>query len=356
MTETLDRKEAQRRVERIRAFRQQLEELLEQGVLTLTGEQRERLDRHLTGSLAELSERFDVDVTESQKQISLGMLILSTLGGLAFCAALILFFYRFWGMMATPAQIAVLAGAPALGLIGLDAVASREKTRYFTGLIALIVLASFALNLAVLGSMFNVLPTPNAYLAWGLFALIVAYAYRLRIPLYAGLISLLVFATTGVTVLSGNYIADFLLRPEIFLPACLLIAAVPLVAPHRKFIEFPAVYRMVGMFCFFLALEVQVHAGRMSYFPFAAGKIETVYRILGFAAAGLTIWLGIRRGVASMVNLGSLFFAIFVFDRLFSSWWDWMPKYLFFLIIGLTAVGMLAVFRRLRIRTRRVSA
>jgi hypothetical protein len=31
-------------------------------------------------------------------------------------------------------------------------------------------------------------------------------------------------------------------------------------------------------------------------------------------------------------------------------WWDWMPKYLFFLIVGLTALALLWAFRRLRAR------
>lgn len=356
MSENLDRKAAQKRVERIHAFQQQLEELIRDGVLALSGEQRERLDSHLAKALAELAERFEVDVSESQKQISLGMRILSALGGLALCAALILFFYRFWGMMATPAQVVVLAGAPVLGLIAMEVVARREKTLYFTGLIGLIVLGSFILNLTVLGNLFNVEPSTNAFLAWGLLGLILAYAYRLRIPLVIGLVSLLIYVAASIAALGGADCMDFARRPEILLPAGLLMVAVPLVMRHKKLNDFPAVYRMVGLFCAFIALELLVHAGGLSYLPFARGTLETVYRIMGFATAGVTIWLGIRHSLIPIVNLGSLFFAIYIFDRLISSWWDWMPKYLFFLIIGLTAVVLLAVFRRLRISTRRISA
>jgi uncharacterized membrane protein len=356
MSETLDRKAAQKRVERIRAFRQQLEELLRDGVLALSSEQRERLDTHLAKALAELSERFDVDVSESQKQISLGMRILSTLGGLALCAALFLFFYRFWGMMATPGQVAVLAAAPLLGLIAMEVVARRETTLYFTGLIGLVVLGSFILNLTVLGNLFNVEPSPGAFLVWGLLGLILAYAYRLRIPLAIGLVSLLVYVSASIAALGGADWMDFARRPEILFPAGLLVVAVPLVVHHKRAIDFPAVYRMVGLCCAFIALELLAHAGGLSYLPFARGTVETFYRIIGFAAAGVTIWLGIRHSLIPIVNLGSLFFSIYIFDRLFSSWWDWMPKYLFFLIIGLIAVVLLSAFRRLRISTRRVSA
>jgi uncharacterized membrane protein len=68
----------------------------------------------------------------------------------------------------------------------------------------------------------------------------------------------------------------------------------------------------------------------------------------GFGAAVIAIWAGVRNRLTESVNLGSAFFAIYLFNRLFVWWWDWMPKYLFFLIIGLIALVLLAVFRRLR--------
>jgi hypothetical protein len=46
--------------------------------------------------------------------------------------------------------------------------------------------------------------------------------------------------------------------------------------------------------------------------------------------------------------MGALAFVAFLYVKLHSWWWDWMPKYLFFLLIGLTAIGLLYVFRRLR--------
>jgi uncharacterized membrane protein len=59
---------------------------------------------------------------------------------------------------------------------------------------------------------------------------------------------------------------------------------------------------------------------------------------------------GVRRQMPSIVNLGAAFFALYLYIRLFQWWWDWMPKYLFFLIIGLISLGLLYVFQRLRKR------
>ena len=39
---------------------------------------------------------------------------------------------------------------------------------------------------------------------------------------------------------------------------------------------------------------------------------------------------------------------IFLYTKFFDWWWDVMPKYLFFLVLGLTAVLLLVVMRRLR--------
>jgi uncharacterized membrane protein len=355
MSESPDGKAAQRKVERIHAFRQELEELIRDGVLALSGEQRERLDAHLNEALRDLSERFDVDVSDSQKQISLGMRILSAFGGLALCAAVVLFFYRFWGMMATPLQVGVLTGAPVLALIAMHFVARRERARYFTGLFGLVVLASFILDLTLLGLLFNVEPSHGAFLAWGLLGLALAYGYRLRIPLLIGLVSLLIYGSASIAALGGAFGMDLFARPESILPGGILMVAAPLIVRHKRSTGFPAVYRVVGMTCIFFALELLVHQGFLSYFPFSKQVVENSYRFLGFAAAGVSVWLGIRHNLTPVVNLGSLFFAIYIFDRLISSWWDWMPKYLFFLIIGLTAVLLLAIFRRLRAAVRRVS-
>ena len=57
---------------------------------------------------------------------------------------------------------------------------------------------------------------------------------------------------------------------------------------------------------------------------------------------------GIRLGRFGMVNMGALSFVVFLYVKLYAWWWAWMPKYVFFLLIGLTAVLLLYLFRRLR--------
>jgi hypothetical protein len=57
-----------------------------------------------------------------------------------------------------------------------------------------------------------------------------------------------------------------------------------------------------------------------------------------------------------MTNLGCTFFVLYLYTKLFDWWWDWMPKYLFFLLLGLIAIGMLVFLKRLRVAGREVAA
>jgi uncharacterized membrane protein len=88
--------------------------------------------------------------------------------------------------------------------------------------------------------------------------------------------------------------------------------------------------------------------GQVSYLMWPHERIEHVYQNASFVVAGVVIWLGIRRHLGEVVNVGSTFFVIFLYTKLYDWWWDWMPKYLFFLILGSLAVILLIVLRQLR--------
>jgi hypothetical protein len=95
MAEARERRDAQERADRLRIFRQELQELERQQILMLTEEQRTSVEPFLDQALLDLARLYDIDTSESQKRLSLGMRIVSALGGLALCAAVFLFFYRY---------------------------------------------------------------------------------------------------------------------------------------------------------------------------------------------------------------------------------------------------------------------
>jgi hypothetical protein len=60
------------------------------------------------------------------------------------------------------------------------------------------------------------------------------------------------------------------------------------------------------------------------------------------------IWFGIARRFKEAVYTGTFFFVVLLFLEFVEWWWDWMPRYLFFLIVALTSVAVMIGLRRLR--------
>ena len=116
----MSKPQAQKRADLIRAFRDELQNLEGDRILVLPDEQRARLTRYHDETLRDLAREFDVDTTDAQKQMSWGMRIASFLGALALCAAVVLFFYRFWGLLSTPVQVAILLAAQNVAVLGTD--------------------------------------------------------------------------------------------------------------------------------------------------------------------------------------------------------------------------------------------
>ena len=97
-------------------------------------------------------------------------------------------------------------------------------------------------------------------------------------------------------------------------------------------------------------LPILVHAswGTSSYLQIENRHIEAIYQTAGFVVSGIGIWLGIRGRLREVTNLSCTFCVIYLYTKFFDWWWDWMPKYLFFFILGSIAVGLLLLLKRLR--------
>ena len=126
------------------------------------------------------------------------------------------------------------------------------------------------------------------------------------------------------------------------------VFAVPLVVRHVRYEQFPAVFRLVGLLSFFLPVLILSHWGRGSYLGWSASTVESIYQLAGFLFSALTIWLGLRRQWTETANTGVVFFVIFLYTKFYDWWWEVMPKSLFFLVLGLSAVLILLILKRLR--------
>jgi len=112
--------------------------------------------------------------------------------------------------------------------------------------------------------------------------------------------------------------------------------------------DFAQTLRLVGLLALSVAVLVLGESGGVSQLPLGTRTVEHLYQLAGFALAAILLTTGIRRRWAETVNLGAAFLGVLLLLRYVDWWWDVMPKYLFFLIVGLTAMAMMVVLRRLR--------
>jgi hypothetical protein len=341
---------AQARADRIGAFRDELQALEAAGVLSLTGEQRAALAGYHDGLLAELTDAYDIDRSAGQQRLSLGLRIVSLLGAAALTAAVVLFFQRIWGLLPSWGQIAIAWGAP-IALVAVAArIARRERTRYFTAIVAFVALGCFVLDVLVLGTIFNTGGSSTPLLAFSLFAFVLAYGWSLGWLLAAGLISLLAFLAATTVAWMGHPLDISLDRPETVMLPAIAMFFTSLARPNLLRAGFPAIVRRVALFGAFVPLLVLAESGGHSFLPFSDDAIEGAYQAVGFAGAIVVITAGIRNGWTETLNIGAFFFGVLMLFRFVDWWWEWLPKYLFFLLVAAVAIAMIALLRRLRAR------
>jgi uncharacterized membrane protein len=340
--------DAQKTADRIRILREELHNPEIASVLALTPEQSSRFDAWAATEMSALAGHFDIDTTASQKRMSWGMRIASTLGALAISAAVVLFFLRYWGYLETWVQTGIVFLTPLAALAGTEYVSRRERARYFTGLMALVALACFILNLQVLGEVFNIAATEKALLAWGLFGMLLAYRYRLRMILFLALGLLVAYSAAFFAARLGYQWVDFGDRPEITVFLGLVVFTIPSRLRHSRNTDFPPVYRIVGSLVVLMSLLSLAEWGRGSFIPAETKNVELFYEFAGLGAAAALIWLGIALDWVGVVNTGSIFFAIFLFCRLYHWLWVWIPKYFFFAVVGLVGILLVTALKRLR--------
>lgn len=340
--------EAQRRADDIRIFRKELERLEAEGVLSLADAQRDALNSHHDDLLARFAQSFDIDRDLRAKQLSWGMRIASFLGALALAASVFFLFYQFWGHFSETAQIAILILASLGSFAATVWIQGRDATGYFTKLAAMVAFACFVLDVAMLGQIFNITPSDKALLPWAALALLLAYACDLRLLLAAGIICIIAYTAARFGTWSGMYWIHFGERPENFFPVSLLLFFLPQLVPHRRREDFAPVYRIFAILSLLLPVLILSNWGQISYLDWSTGTIENFYQVSGFALSAALVWLGLRQRWGEVVNSGVSFFVIFLYTKFYDWWWELFPKYLFFLVVGLTAVLFLFIIKRLR--------
>ena len=344
----LSRQDAQGRADDIRVFHRELATLERDGVIALTESQRQRVHEYQQDLLKQYALTFDIDRGMQSKQLSLGMRIASFLGALALAASVFYLFHQFWGLFGAAAQVTVLLIAALGTFCATMWLHGRDSSGYFTKLAGLVAFTCFVLNVAMLGQIFNITPSDKALIPWAGLALLLAYACDLRLLLAAGILCIIAYVSARTGTWGGMYWLDVGERPENFFPVAMALFCVPQWIRHERFSGFASIYRVFGLLTLLLPMLVLADWGWGSYLRLDHDAVEDIYQVVGFGFSAAAIWIGVRRHWPEVINTGVTFFVIFLYTKYYDWWWEIMPKYLFFLVVGLTALLILFVLRRLR--------
>jgi hypothetical protein len=344
----MDRAEAQARLNRIRAFEAELAALTHDGVITLDTHQQQAIADHHRQVVADLVRQFDLDRDEGQRRMSIGMRIASALGAVALSAAVFLFFYRIWGLLQTSAQVAILAAAPLAGIAATEVAHRNDRSGHFVFIAAAIACACIVLNVALVGDIFAMTSSPYAVAVWAAFGLAIGYGYGFRPPVAAGIGLAVIFCGAWILAMRGVEWTEIGGRPELVLLLASVAFAIGATERNEVARFFHVGYRFAALVLGLLALLALSIEGQLSVLPWSETSVQAFYQVAGFLVAGGAIALGLKRNWAETTNIGAAGFAAFLATKFYQWWWDWMPAYLFFLIVGLTAIALIVVLRRLR--------
>jgi uncharacterized membrane protein len=346
---------AQARTDDVRVFHRELERLEHEGVLNLDNEVKNKIRKYHDDLISKFVGSYDVDDDVKSRQLSLGMRAASLFGALALAASVFFLFRQFWGDFGEKTQAAILIVASFLTLALTMVVSRHDSSSYFTKLAAMVAFACFVLNISMLGGIFNITPSDRAFLVWAAYGFLLAYAFELRLLLIAGILCITAYIAARTGTWSGLYWISFGERPENFFPAAALLFITQQFINHEHFNKFAETYRIFGLLTALLPILVLANWPEGSYLDWGHDLIKNSYQVVGFALSAAAVWLGVRKHWTEVVNTGATFFVIFLYTKFYDWWWEVMPKYLFFLVVGLTAVLFLVVMKRLRSMERKLS-
>jgi hypothetical protein len=338
---------AQQRTDQIKSFQAELQRLADENVFHLTAEQDNKIKKYHQTLLSDYMLKFDIDRSKNEKQLSLGMKVASFLAALGLAFSVLFLFLRFWGSYQVSTQVVILILAPSILLAATMYLSRFKNTSYYTKILSLLTFVTFVLNLSMLGQIFNITPSPNAFIVWAAFALLLAYALDARLLLGVGILFFAFFLSAKIGVWGGGYWINFSEHPENFFPVALILFFLSFMK-YSKHTTFDVVYRYFSLLFFFIPVLILSNYGSISYLELNTDFIEGFYQIVGFGMSALAIYVGIRKGLSEVSNTANVFFVIFLYTKLYNWWWDWMPKYIFFFIIGISAFLILVLLKRFR--------
>ncbi len=341
------------RVRRVMAWREEQELLEREGAVAAGDATLAAIREHHDTLLAGFASTGDVDLTREEERLSAGMRLATLLGAAALSIAWGMLVSSLWDDLGTTARLA-LVWLPPLVLLPVTALAALRET---SGYVANIIGTVSTIAVAVAGFATVALQDHHSpripLVLFGAWGVCLAYRYRLVLPLLVGVVGVAGWAWSLEALLLRNPVNEIYEHLE---PLALVGLGMYLVGAWRRTDPpaFSLVWRLggvVAMVCTLLWLGVSPDG---SWFG-RSNLTEGLYQLVGLAAFVAMVWIGLRRDDPVLARGGATALVLFLFLRMIDWFWEAIPDWLFFLLLGGLAFAVLLVLRAVR-EGRRVAA
>jgi hypothetical protein len=338
------------RLRRIFAFREEVTALREEGVVASEDPTLAAIAARHDVLLAAAARDERIDLSREEARLSAGMQLATLLGATALSIAWAMFVSSMWDGLGDTARMFLIWVPPALMVVATAMAARREATGYIANILASV--GAIALIVAILATidLYELEPSRHAILLVAAYALLQAYHHRLVIPLLIGGTALGAWVWSLAAIFRGGQWQEAF---EVAEPAVVAGALALAIGTTRTGdpAEFRIVWRLGGVIAIVWSLLVLGVAGDASWFG-PGNLVEGFYQVLAAVVFVAMAWQGLRTDDPILARGGGVALLLFLLFRMFDWFWDAIPDWLFFLLMGALAFGVLLVLRRLRRRHR----
>lgn len=340
------------RARRILAFREELDAVVDEGAVAGEDAALARIAAHHDQVLANLAAREDVDLTRDEARLSAGMRLATLLGAAALSAAWGLLVASVWDDLGTGARLGVVWLPPVVIALLVPWTVRRESSGYVANIAATVA----AIGVVVAGfATLDTLQRPEArwpMLLAGSYAMFAAYRHRLVLPLLLGITGLGAWLWSLDALLFGDPVT----RAFRHLEPPMLLGAAGLGMARTRLADAPGFRRawtVAGMTALAVPLLILGLTADGSWFG-SGRTVEAMYLAVGAVTFTGLAWFGLACDDLTLARGAAAAMVVFLFFRLMDWFWDAIPKWLFFLLVGVLALGALLVLSGVRKRRRAI--
>lgn len=338
------------RARRVLAWRDEEAALAAEGVVSADDTTLRAIRAHHDALLAGYAATGTVDLSREEERLSAGMRLATLLGAAALSVAWAMLASSLWNDLAPAAKLA-LVWVPALALLPATSFAAlREPSGYIANIVGTVGTIAMAVAGFATFDMYEIDSPRVPFLLFGAYGLFVAYRYRLVLPLLVAIVGAGAFVWSLEAMMLRSPVNDTFehLEPLMFVGlGAYLVGALRQSDPPA----FSLVWRLAGIVAMVFPLLLLGVTTDGSWFG-SGHTAELIYQLVGLLAFVAMVVLGLKRDDVILARGGATALVLFLFFRMVDWFWEAIPDWLFFLLMGGLAFGVLLVLRAVRERRR----